>query len=192
MAQENGAEKIARVFNPLLQEAVKVLKEHSTAQTQEVIMLIQTLDGRLSLLEKLVGDKKKAPRAEKKTAAAADPNAAPVEGAVVQQAANAPKTFPVNKLVFFRDRFKTDAAYRQKYITADMQGLMDKDEQITSKTKEEQKLVAMATWCWNYIKNNQKGVYDAIEKEFLEAKQANEAANKPPQQVAEPATPEGK
>lgn len=180
-----GAEKIALVFKPLLDESVRSIKEHNIAQVQEILFVLQKLNSRLDVLEKLVGEKKKAPKSEKK---------APVEheighatDAIIQHSGT--KVFPINKLVYFRGQFKENLAFRQKYVTANMQALMDKDEQITSKTKEEQKLIAMASWCWKYIKNNAPDIYETMDKEYSEAKQLFEVANKPPEQTAEPRTP---
>lgn len=191
-AATEGAAKLAVIFKPMLDEVKKELKDHVTAGTQEVLIAIAKLEGRVDVLEKLVGEKKKTTtRGEKKTAGV-DANAAN-PGAVgeiqLQQPTGTTKNFPVNKLVYFRDHFKTNADYRAKYVSEDVKKLMDADPTITGKTNESQKLIAQATFCWNYFKTNKTDVAAAIEKEYQEAKAAHELANKPPQQTVEANTP---
>lgn len=189
MAQPaDGAQKLASLIKPLIEEGIKRANDHTTAQMQEVLIAVGKLEARMELLEKLVTEKKKAPRAEKKAAGDA-PAATPDPAAVVAQPKEAPKAFPVNKLVYFRDLYKNNQAFRDKYTTPEIKALIDKDETIQGKAKEDQKLIAMASFVWGYIKNNQANVMEQIEKEYAEAKQAHEAANKQ-QQTVEAKSPE--
>lgn len=193
-AADQGAQKLAVVFKPMLDEIKKELKEHNVSTSQDVLVAIGRLETRIDILEKLVSEKRKptATRGEKKTAGVAEGAAATpaANDAPIAPPAGAQKNFAVNKLVYFREQFKTDANFRAKYVTPELQELMDKDPLITGKAKEDQKLVAQATFCWNYFKTNTKdGAADAIEKEYAAAKQAHEAANKPAQQQADPRTP---
>jgi hypothetical protein len=186
-----GAQRIATVFKPLLDQAVKDVKDATSAQNYEILVAIGKLDARIDILEKLVGEKKKTTtRGEKKVAGT---DAAATTGAPgdvqVQQPAGATKNFPVNKLVYFRDQFKNNADYRAKYVTAELKALMDNEAAITSKTNETQKLIAQATFCWNYFKNHKTDVADAIEKEYAEAKAEHGNAARPKQQTVEPRSP---
>jgi hypothetical protein len=189
-ANDAGAQKIATVFKPLLDVAIKEIKEYTGSQFQEVLLAVGKLDGRIDILEKLVGEKKKATtRGEKKTAGTDAPVIAGAAGDVqVQQPAGATKNFPVNKLVYFRDQFKNNADYRDKYVSAELKALMDNEVSITSKTGT-QKLIAQATFCWNYFKNHKTDVADAIEKEYTEAKAEHGNAARPKQQTVEPRSP---
>jgi hypothetical protein len=157
-----------------------------------VLIAVGKLEGRIDVIEKLVGEKKKA--APRTTKAATDQPAAAATGAPtgevqVQQPTGVAKNFAVNKLVYFREQFKTNADYRAKYVDEALKKLMDSDATISGKTNETQKLVAQATFCWNYFKTNKTDIAEAIEKEYQAAKAAHEAANKPAQQTAEPKTP---
>jgi len=186
-----GAQRIATVFKPLLDQAVKEVKDDNRAQNYEILVAIGKLDARIDILEKLVGEKKKTTtRGEKKVAGTDAAATTGTPGDVqVQQPAGATKNFPVNKLVYFRDQFKNNADYRAKYVTAELKALMDNEAAITSKTNETQKLIAQATFCWNYFKNHKTDVADAIEKEYAEAKAEHGNAARPKQQTVEPRSP---
>lgn len=191
-AADQGAQKLALIFKPMLEEFKKELKECTIANTQEVLIAVGKIETRIDVLEKLIGEKKKAaPRSTAKTAeqpAAAAPGATTGE-VQVQQPTGVAKNFAVNKLVYFREQFKTSADYRAKYVDDALKALMAADATISGKTNEGQKLIAQATFCWNYFKANRTDIADAIEKEYQAAKAAHEAANKPPQQTAEARTP---
>jgi len=180
----DGAAKLATVFKPLLDEQGKSVREYIVANTQEVLLAIERLTAKVDTLEKVVGEKKKQVRAEKKEPAAG----APAEAAV-EAPATAQKNFTNNKLVHFRNKFKEDQTFRDKYATAEIRELMDKDESIQKKADAAQKLTLMGTFCWNHIKANKKEAFDMFEKEFNEAKKASEEANKAQQQTVEAHTP---
>ena len=185
-----GAEKLATIIKPIMDEAVKAIKESNIVQMQEVLVAIEEIKARMIVIEKISSEKKKAAT---KTKTEKDAAAAPaVEPIVTAAAAAAPVAFPANKLIYFRSQYKASADFRKKYTTDDMTAAMNVDETVSSKTKEDQKIVAMAQWCWNFIKNNKKDVFESIEREFNDAKHAHEAALKPPQQVVEPASPADK
>lgn len=177
----DGAQKIASVIKPLLDEMAKTIKADNVAQTQELLINMQTVMSRLDVLEKMVAKEKKAPKTEKKAVEA------PAETATVQPAA---KTFPTNKFVYFKTKFRDDVAFRQKYVTKEMQALIDKDEKINSKTKEEQRIIETASWCWKHIKDNVPALLTMVETEYDEAKKAHNSGNNPVQQTADPTTPE--
>lgn len=189
----DGAQKLALVFKPMLDELKKELKEHITTASQEVLLAIGKVEGRVDVLEKLVGEKKKTTtRCDKKNAGTTASTDASVNAGAevrVQHPVGTQKNFPVNKLVYFRDQFKTNPEYRARYVTDDIQALMDKDATIMGKANETQKLIAQATFCWNYFKQNKPDIAETIEREYVAAKAAQEAANKPPQQTVEANTP---
>jgi hypothetical protein len=188
----DGAQKLATFLQPLLKALGDELKEYISAQNQEVLIAVKSLEVRMDILEKLVSEKRKPVSRAKadKTADAGDAKGDAAEGEAVKQPTGAAKNFAVNKLVYFRGQFKTDEAYRTKYVTPELQGMMDADDTIKKKKTPEQKLVAQATFCWNYYKAAvPPTVANEIEADYKAKKAANEAANKPPQEAAEPNTP---
>ncbi|QYB17427.1 hypothetical protein PV-S19_0063 [Pacmanvirus S19] len=184
----DSANKLSMLFKPMLDDMAKLLREFMTAQVQEILIAIARVEARVDVLEKLVGGiKKPAARGEKKAAATAE--ATPNGEAVAQPATTEKKSFATNKLVYFRDQFKTNENYRKKYLKDEMEELVAKDASIASKKTDEQKLVATATFCWNYFKTNKPETIKAIEEEYAAAKAKHEADNKPAQQEADPRTP---
>lgn len=185
---QDSVQKLGALFKPMLDEAIMKLMNHQTVTSQEVLIQLGMLNARLDVLEKLMSQQKKTPaRGEKKVAVEVVADTG-LELQVRKPAAPAEK-FPVNKLVYFREKFKSDPAYRARYVSPEIQALMDSDATIAGKTNDQQRLVAQATFCWGMVKKNLDTV-DALDKEFISAKQAHEAANKPPQQVLEANTPE--
>lgn len=178
--QPDGAAKLAAVLKPFMDELKKDLTATLVAMSQEQLIATEGVGAKVDVLSKLVSGAKK-PIREKKTVET--PGASPATTVVAQ------KNFPVNKLVYFRDQFKTNPEYRARFVTKELQDLMDADATISAKTNETQKLVAQATYCWNYIKQNKPDVGELIEKDYIEAKALHEANSKLPQQVAEPVTP---
>lgn len=187
---DQGAQKLALVLKPLLDEMAKGIKEHVTGVTQELIVQMGRMESRIELLEKLVGEKKKsATRGEKKTTDVATPAATGETAEAVPAPATGAK-FALNKLVYFRDQFKASAEFRKKYVSDELDKLMEEDPTIKGKTKDDQKLIAKATYAWNYFKQHDTKTATDIENEYLAAKALHEAANKPPQQTVEPKTPQ--
>jgi len=178
----NGTNALCTMLRPLLAEVTINVNNSTLVQTQEILLLLGRLETRIALLEKLVSEKKK-PAASRVTRAVAKTTT----GQVDQPPAKT--KFPINKLVYFRHQFKTSPEYREKYISAEMQELMDNDETIKSKANEAQKLVAQTTFCWNYIKAQDKEKCESQEKEYIAAKAAHASANKPAQEVPEDHTP---
>ncbi len=182
--QQDPTQKLAALLAPLLNDVKKELKEHQVIQSQEVLIAINRLETKIDLMEKLLADKRKpVARAEKKV----DGTDA---GAPVPTAAGEKKSFATNKLIYFREQFKTNPEYRAKYFTPEIQALCAADAVVASKVKEDQKLLAQASFTWNFIKLNNPTTGEAIEKEYQAAKQAHEAANKPAQQSVEAHTPQ--
>lgn len=183
--QQESYQKLATVLKPLLDEMKKGICDQDILLSQEILIAIGKLDARLDALEKLT-------EAKKRPAAARTEKKAGEEGTPSNEAAPPtpqPKNFAVNKLVYFREKFKTDAAYRNKYVDNDLNAKMAADNTISSKTKEDQKLVAQATFCWNYFKTHAPDTLTAIEKDYIQAKADHEATNRPAQQNVEARTP---
>ena len=184
----DGAAKLATVIKPLLDEVSKSIREYGSANTQELLLAVEKLSARFDVLEKLVGEKKKPVRTEKKEVVVGTPVETGTEVATPVDP-NARKNFANNKLVYFRDQFKTNPVYRARYVTPEVQALMEKDDTIKVKTNELQKLAAQAIFCWNYFKANKADVYQDIDVHFQAAKKAYDEANKPQQQTADEHTP---
>lgn len=186
----DGAQKLATIIKPFLDELEKRLTEKLATTTQEILIEVQGVKAQVAVLEKLVSEKKKAaPRGEKKTATEATAPTTPGAETPILQPAGAKKVFPGNKLIWFRENFKTKKEFRERFITPGMQSEMDKDETISGRKTDEAKLTSMSSWCWAYIKANQPDVTKVIEADYGAEKQAHEAANKPPQQTVEAKTP---
>ncbi len=189
----DGAQKIAIVIKPLLDALEKNLSEKQVAISQELLIEVGKLRAAVELLQLQQSEKKKPiaretkPKAEAGAGAAAEPEAG--AAAVVAQPSAVTKNFAVNKFVYFRDQYKNNAAYREKYVNAELRALIDADPLVKGKANEAQRLIAEATFCWNFFKDNQKDVIEAANKEFDAAKLAHENNNKPPQQTAENHTP---
>lgn len=180
MAQADlGAQKLGAIFKPMLDELKREIREHNTMTSQEILLAMARLEAKIDVLEKLTSEKRKP----------AGPKATKAADGEVEVAAIAPKNFPTNKLLFFRDQYKSDATYRAKYVTPEIQALFDADAVISGKANEAQKLTAQATFCWNYFKKEKPEIFNAIDAEFTAAKQVHEAAAKPVQQVADADTP---
>lgn len=140
---------------------------------------------RMQVLEGLVANSKKTP-AKKQTA-----ETVTVEGAAEGVTTEAPKakaTFANNRPAWFTGRYKTEAGFKEKYVTAEIATLMEAVTEITSK-KDAPRQNAEAKWVLNYLRDHKKAIYDELELEFQKAKTAHLSANKPAQQTAETTTP---
>lgn len=181
-------EALAGVIKPMLNELQAANTAVTVSEVQQVLLKMDTIIVRLSVLEGLVAGAKKSPARGGQAKPAAESAVAPTDGAAVPTNEEK-KAFPVNKLVYFRKMFQTNPEYRAKYVTEEIQAMMDADTTITGKQKEEQKLIAQATFCWNYFKTKHAATAELIETEYKQAKEAHEALNKPPQQNVEERTP---
>lgn len=181
----DGAQKIAIVIKPLLDALEKNLNEKQVSISQELLIELGKLRAEVELLQLALSEKKKPiAREPKKVEAVATTAVAAVAASPVV------KNFPMNKFVYFRDQYKNNAAYREKYVNAELRALLDADPTIKGKANEGQRNIAEATFCWTYWKNgNQPEVLEAANKEFDAAKIAHESNNKPPQQTVENHTP---
>ncbi len=183
----DGAHKLALVLTPLLNEISTNIKQHITIETQEILQNQQVLIAKIDVLEKLVAEKKaKAPA--KKAPSAADAATSGTTAATAETAAPS-KSFAINKLVYFRDQYKSDAEFRKRFTTPAIQKAIDDDPAIKKKTNEAQKIIAGAVLCWNLLKKDNADLIEVVTKEYEAAKAAHEAAKKLPQQTVEKQTP---
>jgi hypothetical protein len=181
-APKDSAERLAFFIKPMIEMIVDNLRTQMVVEFESVLEKLGNIDIRLEVLEKNIEGKKKLPRSETKVAN--NNNDATPQRDEVQAVAKEEK-FPANKMLYFKGRYKAESQYRDQYTTPEMTASMDQDQSITSKTKEDQKLQAKATWVWNFIKANDKGKAETIEREYKDAKDAHTANNRPNQEQAE-------
>lgn len=188
-SSNDGAQKIAQFLKPLLDEVKKDINLHTTTATQELILNVQQLSDRITMLEKVQGEKKKAPRAEKKQVEANTTAASSSESG----GAPAVKLVPANKLTYFREQFKTDPEFRKRFLTPELAAMAEKDPGIANKKNDLAKYSAMAGWLWKYFNNNpptdgKPNPIHIIEEEYKKLKKEAESG-KQQQQNVEPNTP---
>ena len=142
------------MLRPLLQEAVTQISDKNGAQHTETLLAIQEVANRLQVLEGAMAGKKVAKPRPTKAATAGAPAeggdaaavaAAPAGDAAAVAAAPAGevKAFALNKLIWFKGLWKTDPAFRTKYM--ELPGVTDavnSNKTIQDKAKPEQKLIA--------------------------------------------------
>jgi hypothetical protein len=192
--QAQIAERISAILKPSFDDIKSQIKDQMSITSTELILKLDTIITRVDVLEKLIsGDKRPLSKggAKKSAKGAVDTPATPAESA----GGNTTVTtvgqvkFHVNKLFYFREMFKKDATFREKFFIPVIQEAAEKDASISAKTGD-QKLTAEATFCWNYLKtNDSKGLYLEIDKQYNEDKQAFDTLHKKPLVEAEAHTP---
>jgi hypothetical protein len=177
-------DKLNYVLAPLLSATALAINQHTTATNTELIILIQQLCARMDMLEKLVGDakaKKAVATREKKTDAS---KPAATEAPAV-------KSFPISKLVWWRQTYKENDTYRNSYITTELRNTMDAEQTIYSKAAGPARLTAEATFLWNTFKTAaNKEMFDRIGADYEAAKKEYEKAKAQPQQEPDSRTPD--
>jgi hypothetical protein len=194
--------KLAQMLQPILTEAVKDLKQHETVGRQEILLQIQEVAARLTVLEQAVSTKKVSkPRATKGAAAPADGQPAPADGqpapapeagaaGAVEAAAGAGVKFPINKLHYFKGKWKESPDFRAKYMAIpELKAFIDGNAEVQKKTKPDQKIAAESQVVWNWLRDNRTAIHEEIGQEYEAAKAKHNTANKSAQNVAEPGTP---
>lgn len=61
------------------------------------------------------------------------------------------RSFPINRMVWFRDSYKNDPAFRRLFAS---HNLIANDPYIQQQSNPGRKLIAEATLMWNYFKAN--------------------------------------
>ncbi len=190
---KTGPEAVATLLKPLLDEAVKTINNNNTVQNQEILQKLDTIIAQNAVMQNLFSEKKKNVN-RKATEAAPEPSA---DGTTTTVTATPDKktNLPANKMFYFREKYKTDEAFRARYLTDELRDKMTKDDAfvalIAGKKDPAQKLQQESIWMWASIKNKPE-VIDEVDKEFAALKKAHAEAAKPPQQNTESATPENK
>jgi hypothetical protein len=185
---------MAAVILPMLTQLKTELMKHETSLQQDTAIILGALDTRLTLLEKLISEKKKPasrPKATDATPAAptADGAVAPLGAAAAAAAPVADKSFPANKLIYFREKIKADPAFYAKYLIEDVAAAVANDPTIAA-APERSKMTKIGTLMWNFIKDKRHDLMAKIEEEY-KRDQAAHAAGKTVQLEAEAHTPPG-
>ncbi len=139
-----------------------------TEQFTEILVQIEKLNVRMDTLEKACSAPKK-PAAKPAADKPADVSTAPAVGG---------KAFPANRLLFFKDQYKTSEEFRNFALTPEISNHIANDETIRTK-KDDQKVIASANYCWSVRKNDKPWV-DEFDAKYKAAKlQHDENANSP-------------
>lgn len=179
----DGAQKIALVLGTVIDKAVDTLKVHTSTLNQDIILSLQDLHMKVGVLEKIVNEKKKAPRVEKKQAEAAPATA---------ETAPKAKLVPTTISAFFREKYVNDAEFRAKVTTKEMQEKINKNPDVAKKEDGEPKLIAASTVIWRANLKNAT-FKKMVEEEYAAAKAAAKGGAAPmvanDQQEVEPVSP---
>lgn len=189
-ASNEGAKKLATVLSPILSENTKEVISAMSAQLLELQLLMKDMKTELENISKnMAGQKKKI---EKKTPTAQQAGKATGDATTEQPVVS---TYNHNKLVWFRNQYKANPQFREIFLVEEMENLMKNDDTITSRTPQT-KLIAEATFIWNYIKDHDVDVKDKsmtlkakCDALHAEAKAEHESKNKQAQLSAEQHTP---
>ncbi len=178
MAAADQGAKLQALLNAALVPVKTEIMNNSHANTQEILLGQAALMARMDVIEGLVAKEKKTP-ARKDAATLA-------EGKETDATAAANDKFPTNVLLFFRQKFTTDPAFRDEFFTPEIKETVSKIEGIDKK-KPDAKLTAEANGCWNEIKAKPDGpAHRRVRLLFDNAKKEHDAAQKPNQMAAEP------
>lgn len=182
----SGAQAIAQILKPLLDEMELRMKQHTTVEITTANLAIKELQTDLKLVTAaMAGAKKPIQRVGKEPTAGAGV-AAP---ATVTQKTST-QVFPANKLVWFKKKYTTDEQYRASARAACSKQQIDKiDEEVKIKPEGDAKLSATATLVWAIVKEN-KAYYDEyIVKVHKAEKDIYDASLKAPSVVVEADSP---
>lgn len=179
---QTSEQKLARALQPLLAEQSKTIMENMAAHITEVLLTLEKMQARIDVLERLAADRKKP--AATKTRVAADGTAA------TGPAQPTGKPFPATKASYFKQKYKEgDEAWKAKYLVPEMIVAMNADATITER-KGEAKITGEVSYCLNWLRSNNKALFDAVATDFSTEKAAHDDANKQaPLKAEEPKTP---
>jgi len=184
--QTKGAHAIANVLSPLLKELEQSMKHHHTGEIVALQLAMKNLDNKIELLIAAQAGAKKTIAKEKKTPDAGAGNATPT--------VNKPTpimTFPANKMVWFRQKIKTNDEFRNKTLEGLTQTQLAEINALVNGKTGEERTMAMAAKLWDAIKAN-KTQFEGIIAEHDVEKKEHAAKLKPPQLTVEAETPEQK
>lgn len=173
-------QKLAAVIAPMFNKEIQSVLDRFAVGNQEILEAVHEISVRLGNLEKSITDNKKRVTRDKK----------PDEETATDTTTPPVKTLAHNKPAFFKEKYKTDPEFRAKHVVDDnMRKLMSEDNTVKTKTKEDQRILAEATFAWNYLKKFHPAMVTAVEAEYDALKIAQTAAAKPAQQIADTKTP---
>lgn len=161
----NNNEKIAAIFQPMLNTLETHLRDHITLEVQKVLVEMKTHTTKLETVEKLAsGAKKPTVRTTTKTETVAAEN---TTGDVQVAPSKAKSAVPTNKMLYFRNNWRDDEAFRTKYkkfVTQELEDEMANDATIKAKKTPDLKLLAEGHFLWIKLREN---------KEFLDMASAD-------------------
>lgn len=204
MAQpaSDSAAKLQQLIQVSIDSAMVGVKEHVTAQAQNLQIQLGALEVQMKAMAASLADgaaAKAKPRTKKAAADTAAPAAASTEGAakdVAEAAADAApaadaggKKFPANSYNWFTAKFKNDAAFRAKHLTPTNLELMKTDELIAKKKTEVEKIAPQSKYLWAHYKAKEPAVHKELTAQYEAEKEAHDKAAKPVPQTKEENSP---
>jgi hypothetical protein len=194
------ADKLQQLIQVSLDASVASLKEHVTAQVQNLQIQIGQLEVQLKTLNAVIADgalAKAKPRTTKAKAAEADapadaPAADAAAAAPAAAAAEAPagKKFAINPYVWFTAKYKNDAAFRALHRTEAHLKLMENEETIAKQKTEAGKHSPEAKYLWNHYKANDAATYNALTAQYTKEREEHDKPATAQQQVKEANSPQ--
>jgi hypothetical protein len=183
----DSAAKLQQLIQVSMDTAMVGVKDHITARIQDLQIQVGQLELQVKTLTTAIaeGAATKAKARPKKAADAAPPVAAEAGGA--EAAADAPvveaagdgKKFPANPYIWFTAKFKSDAAFRAKHLTAANLELMKNDEVIAKKKTDAEKVGPQAKYLWNHYKAKDAAVHKELIAQCDAEREAHDKAHKP-------------
>ena len=195
----DGAAKLQQLVQVCVDNSAVGIKEHVTARTQDLAIQIGQLELQMKAIATALADgatagkKTRAKKADAAPAgdAAATPagDAAPAGEAAAPAAEVAGKKFATNSYNWFTAKFKADAEFRAKHLTAANLDLMKNDEVISKKKTDAEKMAPQAKFLWTHYKIKDPAVHKELTAQYDAEKEAHEKAGKPAQQSKEANSP---
>lgn len=176
------SQNLAAIIAPVVNSSAESVKQLIETRQQEILVAIEGLNTRLSLVEQLIGGSKKKTTSKK----AADGDVAAV-AAVANETAVVKSSFPVNKMLYFRHYFEKDLTFRKQYMLPELEKAIKEDPKVINAKSPKAANTQTNIIAWNFVKNH-KELYARIGAEYDAAKKANEA--KAVAETVEEATPE--
>ena len=137
---------LSKTMNAMMGAIDTLLKENAT-QTVQIATLEKKIDA-------LAADKK--PAKGKKEAPVAVDTASTSAAASPVAAAAKPKAYPNNRLVYFRQMFVEDAAFRERFTIKDILDECEKNPKVSGKTDPIMRLKALASEYYSKVKDNKE------------------------------------
>lgn len=148
---KNIAATLIELLVPIMDKQGKEMADHFA----EIITRLGALEARFEVLESVSSGAKKATKTTAgKAATAAKGKAAAGKG---KAAAEDPREKVKNSMLYFRWALANDEKFREEYVTADLQEVIDADENIAKKKDEKEKWLAAGSLLWkSHLTDDQK------------------------------------